>query len=33
MKKFCELLKEQAMKKINFKKKKKTINKIAAGII
>ena len=34
MKKFCKSLKEQAMKIINFKKKKnEVINKITAGII
>ena len=34
MKKFCEYLREHAMKIINFKKKKnEIINKIAAGII
>ena len=33
MKKFCEFLREHAMKIINFKKKKKIINKRAAGII
>ena len=34
MKRFCEYLKEYAMKIINFKKKKNNIiNKIAAGII
>ena len=34
MKKFCEFLREHAMKIINFKKKKnEVINKRAAGII
>ena len=33
MKKFCESLREHAMKIINFKKKKNEINKTAAGII
>ena len=33
MTKFCEFLREHAMKIINFKKKKKIINKRAAGII
>ena len=33
MKKFCESLREHAMKIIDFKKKKKVINKRTAGII
>ena len=33
MKKFCESLREHIMKIINFKKKKKVINKRVVGII
>ena len=33
IKKFCESLREHAMKEINFKKKNEVINKRAAGII
>ena len=32
MKRFCKFLREHTMKKIDFKKKKKVINKRAAGI-
>ena len=33
IKKFCESLREHAMKEINFKKKNEVINERAAGII